>query len=210
MKGSTEKISSAPCSRFRSPQDVFPLAASPPQQEHVIAIEDVELFHSGCLWKSMWAIMMERERERGEEEGEKRKKKKVPQGFWGPAKQLNGCKQHHSPHVQTFKISARVMGSAWPLSGCTKHGRSLLSKVYRNGRLVPHQRGVLMSKHRQNFFFFLHTIEIFGPIIATSGGSLLHFLPVVLLRQGTELPYEAMLGWDDAEVKIMRSQIVSK
>lgn len=73
----------------------------------------------------MWAIMMERERGEGEGRERKEKKKKVPEGFWGPAKQLNGCKQHLSPHVQTFKISARVMGSAWPLSGCTEHRRSL-------------------------------------------------------------------------------------
>ncbi|CAB1426567.1 unnamed protein product [Pleuronectes platessa] len=46
----------------------------PPQQEHVIAIEDVELLHSGCLWKSMWAIMMERRGGGGE---------KVPQGSGG-------------------------------------------------------------------------------------------------------------------------------
>lgn len=67
----------------------------------------------------MWAIMMEHERGGGG--GRKEKKKKVPEGLWGPAKQLSGCKQHHSPHVQIFKISACVMGSAWPLSGCTKH-----------------------------------------------------------------------------------------
>lgn len=53
----------------------------PPQQEHVIAIEDVELFHSGCLWKSMWAIMMERER--GKEEGEKRRKRRSLRAFGG-------------------------------------------------------------------------------------------------------------------------------
>ncbi|KAK1905578.1 30S ribosomal protein S3 [Dissostichus eleginoides] len=53
----------------------------PPQQEHVIAIEDVELFHSGCLWKSMWAIMMERER--GEGEGEKRRKRRSLRAFGG-------------------------------------------------------------------------------------------------------------------------------
>lgn len=110
----------------------------PPQREHVIAIEDVELFHSGCLWKSMWAIMMERERERGGRERREEKRKKVPEGFWGPAKQLNCCKQHHSPHVQTFKISARVMGSEWPLSGCTERRRSLPTAVYRNGWPRPH------------------------------------------------------------------------
>lgn len=92
--------------------------------------------------------------------GRKEKKKKVPEGFWGPAKQLNGCKQHHSPHVQTFKISARVMGSAWPLSGCTKHRRSLPSEVYRNGWLVPHQCCGLMSKDRQNSDVFRLTAEI--------------------------------------------------
>lgn len=69
--------------------------------------------------------------------GRKEKKKKVPQGLWGPAQQLSGCKQHHSPHVQTFKISAHVMGSAWPLSGCTKHSCSFPGKVYRNGWFVP-------------------------------------------------------------------------
>lgn len=53
----------------------------PPQREHVIAIEDVELFHSGCLWKSMWAIMMEHER--GEGEGEKREEKEGPSGLLG-------------------------------------------------------------------------------------------------------------------------------
>lgn len=67
--------------------------------------------------------------------GRKEKKKKFPQGLWGPAQQLSGCKQHHSPHVQTFKISARVMGSAWPLSGRTKHSCSFPGKVYRNGWL---------------------------------------------------------------------------
>lgn len=59
----------------------------PPQQEHVIAIEDVELFHSGCLWKSMWAIMMELEREnekeRGEGEGEKRRERRSLRAFGG-------------------------------------------------------------------------------------------------------------------------------
>lgn len=69
--------------------------------------------------------------------GREEKKKKVPPGLWGPAQQLNGCKQHHSPHVQTFKISAHVMGSAWPLSGRTKHSHSFPAQVYRNGWFVP-------------------------------------------------------------------------
>lgn len=42
----------------------------------MIAIEDVELFHSGCLWKSMWAIMME-------EEGEKRRKRRSLRAYGG-------------------------------------------------------------------------------------------------------------------------------
>lgn len=83
----------------------------------------------------------------------KEKKTEVPEGFWGPAKQLNGCKQHHSPHVQTFKISAHVMGSAWPLSGCTEHRHSLPSAVYRNGWLVLHHCWGLVSKDRQDFLF---------------------------------------------------------
>lgn len=80
--------------------------------------------------------------------GRKEKKKKVPQGLWGPAKQLSGCKQHHGPHVQTFKISAHVMGSAWPLSGRTKHPCSFPSKLCRNGRFVPHPSRVLLSSCR--------------------------------------------------------------
>ncbi|KAF0027686.1 hypothetical protein F2P81_020427 [Scophthalmus maximus] len=51
------------------------------KQEHVIAIEAVEPFHSGCLWKSMWAIMMERERGREREKG--KKKRRSPEGFGG-------------------------------------------------------------------------------------------------------------------------------
>lgn len=65
---------STPCFiLFKMP---FPRCCLPPQQEHVIAIEDVELFHSGCLWKSMWAIMMERERGEGEGEREERRKRR--------------------------------------------------------------------------------------------------------------------------------------
>lgn len=82
----------------------------PPQQQHVRAIKAFEPLHSERLWKSMWAIMMER----AEGEGEKRGERGVPQGFWGPAKQLIGYKQHPSPHVQTFKMTACVMGSACP------------------------------------------------------------------------------------------------
>lgn len=85
--------------------------------------------------------------------GRKEKKKTVPEGLWGPAKQLNGCKQHHSPHVQTFKISARVMGSAWPLSGRTKLQCSFPSEVYSNGWLCPSP--VLRSSVRLNFDVFL-------------------------------------------------------
>lgn len=159
MKESTKKITSAEDTLFHSLQDVFP-QLPPSSAEHVIAIEDVELFHSGCLWKSMWAIMMERGRGRERErEKRKEKKKKVPEGFWGPAKQLNGCKQHHSPHVQTFKISAHVMGSVWPLYGCTEHRHSRPSEVYRIGWLGPHQCYGLMSKDRQNFDVFLLTTE---------------------------------------------------
>lgn len=51
----------------------FPLHL-PSHQEHVIAIENVELFHSGCLWKSMWAIMMEREREGKKEKKEEKER----------------------------------------------------------------------------------------------------------------------------------------
>lgn len=65
----------------------------PPQQEHVIAIEDVELFQSGCLWKSMWAIMIELERggrggERGRvggREGGRQEGGGSPSGLYGPA-----------------------------------------------------------------------------------------------------------------------------
>lgn len=77
--------------------------------------------------------------------GRKEKKKEVPEGLWGPAKQLNCCKQHHSPHVQTFKISAHVMGSARPLSGCTKRRCSFPNEVYRNVWLVQHQCCVPLS-----------------------------------------------------------------
>lgn len=59
-----------------SPQHVFQGSCLPPQEEHVIAIEDVELFHSGCLWKSMWAIMMEQVRGGGGKE--KREEKEGP------------------------------------------------------------------------------------------------------------------------------------
>lgn len=120
-------------------------------------------------------------RERGGGEGErKEKKKKVPEGFWGPAKQLNGCKQHHSPHVQTFKISAGVMGSAWPLSGCTQHRGSLPSEVYRNGWLVPHHCCGLVSKDRQNLKFSssrLRFVVCLHPVSVTFAT----FQPVVFL-----------------------------
>lgn len=176
MKESTKKITSAEYTLFHSLQDVFP-RLPPSSAEHVIAIEDVELFHSGCLWKSMWAIMMERERGGGGGRERKEKKKKVPEGFWGPAKQLNGCKQHHSPHVQTFKISAHVMGSVWPLSGCTEHRRSLPSEVYRTGWLGPHQGCGLMSKDRRNFDVFILRLHPGSIAFAT-------FQPVVFSLSG--------------------------
>ncbi|KAG7228464.1 hypothetical protein INR49_007637 [Caranx melampygus] len=64
-----------------------------------------EAVHSGLYWI---VSMMSLEKHVGDNDGarerggggRKEKKKKVPQGFWGPAKQLNGCKQHHSPHIQ--------------------------------------------------------------------------------------------------------------
>lgn len=101
----------------------------PPQQEHVIAIEG---HRAVSLRMSLEKHVGDNDGARGRRGaggGREEKKKKVPRGLWGPAKQLNGCKQHHSPHVQTFKISARVMGSAWPLSGCTKHRCSFPSEV---------------------------------------------------------------------------------
>lgn len=101
----------------------------PPQREHVIAIEG---HRAVSLRMSLEKHVGDNDGARGRRGaggGREEKKKKVPQGLWGPAKQLNGCKQHHSPHVQTFKISARVMGSAWPLSGCTKHQCSFPSEV---------------------------------------------------------------------------------
>lgn len=74
MKQSTKKKSAPGFVLFKMS---FP-ACLPPQQEHVIAIEDVELFHSGCLWKSMWAIMMEHESGEGEGEREKREENEGP------------------------------------------------------------------------------------------------------------------------------------
>lgn len=48
----------------------------------------------------------------------------------GPRGLLGACKQHQDPHVQTFKRSAGVMGSAWPLSGRAQPRRSLPSALY--------------------------------------------------------------------------------
>lgn len=109
---------------------VLPICLPPPQREHVIAIE--ELFQSGCLWKSMWAIM---EHERAEEGGGGQERRGSPRAIGGPAKQLNGCKQHQDPHVQTFKISAGVMGSAWPLSGCAEPSLLPSNTLYWKGGL---------------------------------------------------------------------------
>lgn len=140
---------------FHSPQDVFPRL--PPSSAGTCDS------HRGR--RAVW-LRMSLEKHVGDNDGarerggggRKEKKKKVPQGFWGPAKQLNGCKQHHSPHVQTFKISACVMGSAWPLSGCTEHRRSLPTAIYRNGWLVPHQCCGLMSKDRQDLLYIYISI----------------------------------------------------
>lgn len=84
-----------------------------------------------------------------EREKRREKRKKVPEGFWGPAKQLNGCKQHRRPHVQAFKISARVMGSAWPLSGCMSTGAHFPVQFTGMGGRGP------MPKNRQDLTFFL-------------------------------------------------------
>lgn len=116
------RISLSEYTLFQSLQDVFPLP--PPSSAGTCDS------HRG---RRAVSLRMSLEKHVGDNDGggRKEKKKKVPQGLWGPAKQLNGCKQHHGPHVQTFKISAHVMGSAWPLSGRTKHPCSFPSKVLR-------------------------------------------------------------------------------
>lgn len=79
MKQSTKKKSTPGFILFKMS---FPACLSP-QEEHVIAIEHVELFHSGCLWKRMWAIMMEHESREGEGEREKRRKRRSLRAFEG-------------------------------------------------------------------------------------------------------------------------------
>ncbi len=137
--------------------------------------------------------------------GRKEKKKTVPQGFWGPAKQLNVCKQHHSPHVQTFKISARVMGSAWPLSGCTKHRHSLPLKFTEMGGLSCTSFAVSCPNRGRIFKFFFAQLRLFVHLHHVSITSA-KFQPVFPCQ--TKLPYQPTLSRDFAEEKITRSQII--
>lgn len=136
MKRSPKKITLSQYTLFHSLQDVFPLL--PPSSAGTC--DNHRGRRAVSLRMSLEKHVGDNDgaRERGGGRGgRKEKKKTVPEGLWGPAKQLNGCKQHHGPHVQTFKISARVMGSAWPLSGCTKHQCSFPSEVLQEWMACP-------------------------------------------------------------------------